>query len=203
MRPIVRCTLAAGLLLASAAGAEAAVIVNGDFDVTVPSNGTGGGWTSFNIDGAGGWRTATPAFVAVNDFTNFFIINDAGQPGSDPTLQQTVTGLVIGETYRITGDYERAYPTFGNGTLASFGVEIVELGLLNAFGSPAGGGSAPWSIVFTASQTEHLLRLTAERNGDDSSYAVDNIAISQVPEPAAGGLLLLGLLGLWGARRRA
>lgn len=195
---IKRWVLTAGFILAVAGSAEAAAIVNGDFDDVVPSNGTGEGWTSFNIDFNGGWRAAPQSNV--DDFTNFFIINDAGQPGSDPTLQQLVAGLTIGMTYRITGEYERAYAGFGDGVAPSFGMEIVELGLLQAYGAPAGGGAATFSIEFTAAATEHLLRLTAERSGDDSSYALDNIAIAAIPEPAGAALLAFGLLALGGAR---
>jgi hypothetical protein len=193
--------IAAGLAVAPA---HAAVIQNGSFDAVVPSNGTGGSWTSANIDFNGGWRAAPQNNV--DDFANYFIINDAGQAGSDPTLEQLVGGLTIGSTYRITGDYERAFAGFGNGSLPSFGVEIADLGMLEAFGTPAGAGSAPFSIEFTATATEHLLRLTAERGGDDSSYAVDNIAIAEVvasvPAPAAIGLFGLGLLALAARRRR-
>ena len=34
------------------------LIQNGDFEISVPSNATGGGWTTFgSIDGSGGWRS--------------------------------------------------------------------------------------------------------------------------------------------------
>jgi hypothetical protein len=190
--------LAVGFILAAIGSAQAAAIQNGGFDAVVPSNGTGGGWTSVNIDFNGGWRAAPQSNV--EDFTNYFIINDAGQPGSDPTLQQLVAGLTVGMTYRITGEYERAFAGFGDGAAPSFGVEIVELGLLQAYGAPVGGGAATFSIEFTAAATEHLLRLTAERNGDDSSYAVDDIAIAAIPEPAGAALLAIGLLAYGGAR---
>nr|MBA2501941.1 hypothetical protein [Pyrinomonadaceae bacterium] len=79
--------LAALAFLACADAARAVpVIVNGDFSTFVPSNGAGGGWTSANIDGNGGWRSTNG-----NPGGNF-IINQAGQVATDPTLSQLVSG---------------------------------------------------------------------------------------------------------------
>lgn len=192
---------AAASLVTATAAIAAPVLVNGNFDVAVPLNGTGGGWTSAGNDGAGGHRTAPAANVT---FTNFFIINAAGQPTTDPSLQQAISGFDIGTTYRITGDYENAYNTFGDPAALSLGVEIVELGLLNQFAQPAGDGVGSFFIEFVANATTLTLRLTSERNGDDSSYGVDNIAVTAVagvPEPSILGLLGLGMLGLAGTRR--
>ncbi len=66
------------------------IVINGDFSTLVPSNGTGGGWTSANIDGNGGWRSTNG-----NPGGNF-IINQAGQVATDPTLSQLVSGFTVG-----------------------------------------------------------------------------------------------------------
>lgn len=189
----------AAALWFGAAAHAAPVIVNGNFDAVVPLNGTGGGWTSAGNDGAGGHRTSPAANVS---FTNFFIINAAGAVATDPSIQQTIGGFEIGNTYRITGDYENAYNTFGSPAAPSFGVEVVELGLLSQFSQPASDGVGSFSIEFVANAATLTLRLTAERNGDDSSYGVDNIAVRSVPEPSAAALLGAGMLGLIGMRRR-
>jgi hypothetical protein len=169
----------------------------------VPTNGTGGGWTADGNDGAGGHRAAPGNGVS---FSNYFIINAAGQSATDPSLVQVVTGFEIGRRYRIVGDYENAYNSFGNPAALSFGAEIVELGLLSEFSQPAGDAVGSFAIEFVANATSLTLRLTSERNGDDSSYAVDNIAISditqRVPEPPVPALLVLALAGLAAARRR-
>lgn len=74
-------------------------VVNGNFDTPVPSNGTGGGWTSANINFQGGHRTT------VGNPGGNFIINQAGELATDPTLSQLVRGFTVGETYKLTGDY--------------------------------------------------------------------------------------------------
>lgn len=199
-----RAGLCAALLASAFTVAQASpVIVNGSFDVAVPTNGTGGGWTADGNDGAGGHRAAPGNGVS---FSNYFIINAAGQSATDPSLVQVVAGFEIGHRYRIVGDYENAYNTFGNPAALSFGAEIVELGLLSEFSQPAGDAVGSFAIEFVANATSLTLRLTTERNGDDSSYAVDNIAISditqRVPEPPVPALLVLALAGLAAARRR-
>lgn len=191
--------LAAGALALAPLSATAAAIVNGTFDVAVPLNGTGGGWTTAGNDSNGGYRTAPSVGVS---FSNYFIINAAGAAATNPLLQQTLTGLEVGQTYRITGDYENAFNQFGNPAALSFGVEIVELALLTELAQPAGDGVGTFSIQFVATAPSLTLRLTSERNGDDSSYAVDNIAITAVPEPATLGLLGGALLALAAGRRR-
>ncbi len=174
------------------------VFVNGNFDTFVPSNGTGGGWTTANIDSNGGYRTTTG-----NPGGNF-VINNAGQAASDPTLSQLVTGFTIGSSYRVTGDYAVFAGSFGNPALQSFAVDIV--GTVNpttTFGRP--GGEAvygPFSVIFVANATDILFRFRTEINGDDTSFRVDNIAVQPVPEPATLLLLGTGLAGVAGAVRR-
>ena len=103
-------------LLALGGAVNAQSITNGTFDTFVPSNGTGGGWTTSNVDGGGGHRTTG------GNPGSFFILNDAGQAGTDPTISQTITGLTPGLTYTITGDYRAVFATANTGATQAFGV---------------------------------------------------------------------------------
>ena len=197
------------VLLAGATPAHAVpTVTNGSFDTVVPTNGTGGGWTAGDNANDAGHRTSPANDVT---FTNFFILNSNGAPENDPFLSQVISGFDVGNSYRITGDYENAFNGFGNPAALSFGVEIVEQGVLAQFAQPPASGPGSFSVDFVATLATLTLRLTGERNGDDSSYGVDNIAIADltpdngppgVPEPSVLGVLGLGLVGLTRLRRR-
>jgi hypothetical protein len=148
----------------SSAPKELPTIINGDFATDAD------GWKANYVDNAGGWYATFPE----NSFNGMFIINAGGQTDFDPSLEQTFTGLKIGSSYTVRGNFQSAYTGFGTPTANSFAVEIVGLAI-KEYQRPAGAGE--FELTFTATSTAHVLRLTAERNGDDSSYAVDNIAI--------------------------
>ncbi|KAB2964257.1 MAG: hypothetical protein F9K16_04695 [Thermoanaerobaculia bacterium] len=189
--------LLASLVLLPAAGI-ALGIENGGFDLAVPLNGTGGGWTSSTIDGAGGWR-----FV---DGNGFFVLNHSGNPASDPSIEQVLTGLVPGQTYQVRGEFTHYFVGFGSPAALSFGVAIdgamiLEIARPNSGWCIAPGACmnpdfTPFTATFTATSPVHTLTITGERNADDSDYAIDNIAVSACAtggpyEPDVDTLLLL------------
>jgi len=186
---------ALALFLASAslgAVASANLVINGDFGLSVPSNSTGNGWTSSHIDGAGGWRSSG------GNPGGTFILNDNGTTASNPTLSQTISGLTVGGTYVVSGDY--ATGNIGSGTDTDFGVAID--GNLWEYDVPASTtvGWSHFSESFIASSSTVTLELTGERHADHDPR-VDNISLElrAVPEPATLAVLGLGALAL---RRR-
>lgn len=187
--------LATALVLGMTGNAMGNLIQNGTFDTFVPSNGTGGGWTSINIDGAGGHRTTGGNPDAM------FILNDNGNPGSDPTLFQIVNGLTIGDTYRLTGDY--AYAILNQGPQSNPFAVVLSASNSSSqydFAMP-GTGWGNFSIDFAPWAQNMTISFLAEINGGDTDYKVDNISLvrlggntggngSEVPEPIS--MLLFG-----------
>ncbi|NUM33700.1 MAG: PEP-CTERM sorting domain-containing protein [Candidatus Brocadiae bacterium] len=156
---------------------HAELITNGHF--TSNAN----GWTWVNVDSAGGWRSSGgyPG--------GGFIINDGGALGSDPTLYQSISGLVIGATYTISGNYILAH---GTPVSNAFGVQIDG----NLWQYYVDGSWRSFSQTFVATSTTGTLYLTGERNGTDTDPMVDNISLvmtTPVPEPSS---ILLSILGL-------
>lgn len=157
---------ACAALFCSTTFAQGNLVYNGTFDLQVPTNGTGGGWTS--AGNGGGWYGV--------DGNYFFILNSIGELQQDPSVEQTVTGLVIGKTYLVKGEYRNFYGiSFCDSSALSFGVEvdgqiILELKYLSDTFSL-------FQVNFVASATEQSIRFSAERNGSDCDYAIDNIQV--------------------------
>lgn len=182
--------LAASALCGSAVSAQS--IVNGDFAVSVPSNGSGGGWTSAHIDGLGGWQDAG------GDRGGYFILNEGGDPSTDPTIWQTVAGLTPGWVYMISGEYASWYV---NGYPSNFPESFeARINGLAQFQAPPTDLRVwtPFEFLFLADAESVGLLFAAEANSSDNDFAIDNISITPIPAPA--GLIPLAALIL--LRRR-
>jgi protocatechuate 3,4-dioxygenase beta subunit len=159
--------------LIETAAPATALVANGGFDTGAT------GWTIANVDGSGGW------FASGGNPGGYFILNDTGS-ATDPTISQTISGLVVGRRYRVSGQYKSEYSSFGDPSALSFGVAVGGV-LLGELARPTDSGWQPFAFDFTATFTSASLAVSAERNGDDSSYGVDNIAV----EPRLDGSVVV------------
>lgn len=187
-------------VFASTVGAQANLIQNGDFSTSVPSGATGGDWTSQTIDMSGGWRNIGGSHGGI------FILNSNGDISTDPTISQTVSGLVVGVQYHVSGEYTSWYL---NNYSGGFGVAVDNNWLFTG-GPTTIQDWQTFGFDFTATGTSATITLAGERNGTDNDYAIDNINLVQVSGPSSvpdggstaamlcGGFALMGLL-----RRRA
>jgi hypothetical protein len=165
--------IAAGAIILFASISHADFVVNGDFAIEVPSNGIGGGWTSNHIV-AGGWHN------------ELFILNWNGALEVDPSIEQTLTGLVAGREYLIEGDYCNFYGLgYCNVAALSFGVEVQSNVILELSYPGSCNQYYPFEASFIADATEQTIRFSAERNGSDCDYAIDNIVVTALADVVA------------------
>lgn len=168
------------------AGAPAPVVVNGDFELSVPNSGSGNGWTaSGGVDGAGGWRSTG------GNPGGTYILNAGGSAGTDPTIAQNVSGFVIGGTYVVVGEY-----AVGNvGALGAPGALAVDVDGVELFLGSATGSTTNWvpfeTEPFVATTETMEIRLRGEVNGSDNDPRVDNIQIVQTSNEIAGQKLFV------------
>lgn len=166
------------LLLTFVGGAQAAdgeFAVNGTFDTdlagwTVPSSGGCGNtvWVSDGNPGGSAW------------------LNACGEAGSDPSIEQVLTGLVVGEVYTLSGEYRSVAPSFGDPAKPdAFEVELDGTVILSlARPTPVATAWTAFTVDFTATATSHTIAFYAERDGDDSDFAIDNVSVVGETEPA-------------------
>ena len=193
LKPLRMLLAAIGVILTASTGEAVNLVVNGDFELGSGQDATN--WADADVDGSGGWRP-----TGGNPGGTFILNSNGGS--TDPTITQSILGLVAGQSYRVSGDYIQTFA--GGGTDDAFGVEIA--GELWEFDVADGNNWTSFSQVFTFDAGDStLLALTGERNGTDTAPRVDNIVIElvdgrSVPEP--GTLLLVGI-GLAGFGVRA
>ena len=166
--------------------AEAAEFVtNGGFDANAD------GWTLSNNDGSGGFKATG------GNPDGHVTLNQAGEVGTDPTASQDLGGLVVGQTYTITGDYRTFAPGFGDAAKTDALGVLIDGALVQGFARPATNDTwESFSTTFVATSATHTLALAAERDGDDSSFDIDNISVdgpaSAPPPSGTGGPVILG-----------
>ena len=139
-------------------------LANGGFGEYVPSGDTGGGWTSSNVDEAGGWRVG-----------GTFILNSNGT-ATNPTLTQSLGAIRAGVTYQVSGRFQ---VHAGGAADATAGFQVALSGAaLSAvvYGAPDAQGWRTFTATFTGGAGLHTLSLAGEV-GNDISYRVDGVAV--------------------------
>ncbi len=174
-------TVLAGSLLLSLPQplvAQGTLVVNGGFDL-----GTNG-WTVTNMSGPG-WdpNKGNPGgWVELDSLSPSLV--------TDPTISQMITGLIPSQSYLVSGDFSKTINRNGIPTGLSFGVALDNV----HFFETADPGDFLWhsfSFAYTATASSALLSFSAQRNGTQVSYGIDNIWMG-VPEPSVLVLVALG-----------
>jgi hypothetical protein len=133
-----------------------------------------------------------------------FILNNAGQPESDPSLARTITGLNVGWQYRLEGDFKNHFNYCPQPSSISFRVDLDGETVYSSI------NRTQWtrfSYQWTASETEVTIRIRSETDGTDCDAAIDNITLIQISPPCLAdvngsddvdGVDLAAVLGAWG-----
>jgi len=186
------------LLLGITPSAFAATLINGGFEA-----GNFSGWTSFS------GNVSVEQFVPANPccqpssgtyFANF----NSADAAPNGTLSQSFS-TIIGQEYQLGFYFGKGGP--GPGT-ASLGVSLTGAGtLVNTTVSDSVGGEpgayAQFIYSFIADAATSTLTFTDTSSGTSSFDALlDNVTVSQVPEPSTIGAILLSTLVLPAAYRR-
>ncbi|PWU21513.1 MAG: hypothetical protein C5B50_01585 [Verrucomicrobia bacterium] len=146
---------------------------NGDFSTAVPSNGTGGGWTTSDLIGPPtGWQATGGNPGAC------FLLNEVGSQGQNPTISQTICCLSTGQCYKIRWQTKiQAYLSNPQG-LPSFGV-FVDGNLIYSYDGDSDDTSwHQYSASFVATNSCQTISFEAELDPTDVSYYLDNVTIA-------------------------
>lgn len=144
---------------------------NGDFELQVPVNSLGNGWASAGVFGGAGWdpNAGNPGGA--------FLLNNVGDPNTDPIVWQRICCLVPGKCYTIRGQ-RKVQQWFGNAN-PSFAVLLDATPIL-VLPVPTNPPDTNWhnfSVSFTATSQCHSIGFAAEILGTDVSYWIDNISL--------------------------
>lgn len=207
MRSLIAAAAAALLLPATA---NAAVIVNGDFEtgpnpgsnyVTIGTGGligdVNGGWTvtGGNVDYIGGYWQPQGGSRSVDLNGN----NAAG------TIQQAID-TVIGQAYAVTfwlaGNPDNG-PQIKTVKVTAAGDDADDENFtFDIFGvSREAMGWQQKTFIFSATSSSTLLSFASQNEGSWGP-ALDSVSISAVPEPATWAMMLFGFVLVGGAMRR-
>jgi hypothetical protein len=134
-----------------------------------------------------------------------FVAQDANYlPG---TLSQTISGLTVGDVYAVSFYQALAQQSgFTGSTTAQWGVALGSQSVTAPLMANASQGFTGWSYVtvyMTATATTESLGFTATGTGAPPMALLDGVSVVDAPEPATWTVMIMGLVGIAFARRRA
>lgn len=190
--------------LAFAGSAHAATITNGSFEAPGTYSGP------FTTFGAGtpagfGW-TVTGSIDLINTHWqasdgSYSLDMDGFGPGS---ISQDISGLVVGREYKVlfdmAGNPDGGAPV--KTLTAAAGYDAQRYSFDTTGQSRGDMGWVTHAFVFTATANTETLEFMSTSFSGPWGPALDNVRLAPVPLPA-GGVLLLGGLGLLALRRKA
>lgn len=188
------------------------LIVNGSFELPNQS----GGWSLLANGSVPGWTTTDPAGLIEIDNPSVFGGGSTAYDGAQSlevnannpeAVQQTVTGLTVGQTYVLSWAYGDR-PGSGNEELqVFFGSDLVATNTDALEGSNPAVLWFPNALIVTATSTSEVLSFNGVYVDGSPSYGNELDAVSLVATPEPSSLLLfalgLALLGCAGLRRQS
>lgn len=216
--------LASMFALAAPALAATNLIVNGDFEAGNTGFTTDAGYSFVGIPGPGAmvpegtYTVATNAgdfhgswaSVTANTNRNFLIANGAGK--SDAAVwKQTVTGLMVGQTYRFSGFAVNVCcnSSFGGPNASPIIIAARSGGLTSLATTGAISNTGVWQAFsgsFVASSTFADLSIFTDINSaSGNDFGIDTLSLSAVPESATWAMMItgFGFIGAIARRRRS